>query len=139
MPSCTGCRSLPSLQNWAAEVSQLGSFQAPYSEDRAALNLGGLPVPCLVVGNKQDLVGKHRCRHAPPRREQVRARSLGLGPVHLYVELGWVGRDSSQHQVYSRDGVLGLVRKLSGENSPVERAGDSWMAASFVKRAVCSC
>lgn len=66
-------RTLPSLQNWAAEVSQLGSFQAPYSEDRAALNLGGLPVPCLVVGNKQDLVGKHRCRHSPPRREQMLA------------------------------------------------------------------
>ncbi|GAB4823191.1 hypothetical protein N2152v2_010237 [Parachlorella kessleri] len=65
--------TLPSLQNWAAEVSQLGSFQAPYSEDRAALNLGGLPVPCLVVGNKQDLVGKHRCRHSPPRREQMLA------------------------------------------------------------------
>ena len=43
-------RSLPSLQRWAAEVTQRGAFSAPYSEERAALNVGGLPVP--VMGEK---------------------------------------------------------------------------------------
>lgn len=41
-------RSLARLPKWAAEVARAGSFQAPFTEELAARNIGGLPVPVLV-------------------------------------------------------------------------------------------
>lgn len=56
-------RSVQSIKNWAREVAKIGSFQAPFPEERAALNIGGLPVPCLLVGNKVDLVNPAKLAH----------------------------------------------------------------------------
>lgn len=85
--------SLASLQRWAAEVAHLGTFAAPYSEDRASLNLGGLPVPCLVVGNKQDLVPKFRAKYVRGWREQVndwggRGLVRGMGSSSMWQTSG---------------------------------------------------
>lgn len=46
--------SLNKLPKWAADIANKGSFVAPFSEDTAARNIGRLPVPVLVVGNKAD-------------------------------------------------------------------------------------
>eukprot|EP00887_Chlorella_sp_A99_P005893 scaffold1.g5893.t1 len=59
----SSARSLPSLQRWAQEVAQKGGgFVVPLPEDRAALNLGCLPVPALLIGNKADLLPRYRGR-----------------------------------------------------------------------------
>jgi hypothetical protein len=43
------------LGRWAAEVAAEGSFVAPWPDDQAARNCGGLPVPVLLLANKADL------------------------------------------------------------------------------------
>jgi hypothetical protein len=53
----TNKASLSRLQKWAAEVAHEGSFVAPLADELAARNVGGLPVPVLVVGNKSDRRG----------------------------------------------------------------------------------
>lgn len=54
----TNRKTLARLTKWAAEITQYGSFVAPLADEMAARNIGGLPVPVLVVGNKSD-----RLRH----------------------------------------------------------------------------
>ncbi|GMH45833.1 hypothetical protein BSKO_13796 [Bryopsis sp. KO-2023] len=51
----TSPKSWSSLVSWATEVAGDGSFVAPFPTDLADKNMGGLPVPVLVVGNKADL------------------------------------------------------------------------------------
>ncbi|KAK9809120.1 hypothetical protein WJX72_009588 [[Myrmecia] bisecta] len=63
-------RSLPSLQKWAAEVAHAGTFTAPFAEEQAALNMGSLPVPCLVIGAKADLLGPQHAQHGQRLRPQ---------------------------------------------------------------------
>jgi Rab-like protein 3 len=46
--------SLRRLQRWAMEIATEGSFVAPFNEDLASRNIGGLPVPVLVIGTKAD-------------------------------------------------------------------------------------
>eukprot|EP00879_Flechtneria_rotunda_P008804 GHRR01009222.1.p1 GENE.GHRR01009222.1~~GHRR01009222.1.p1 ORF type:complete len:298 (+),score=88.10 GHRR01009222.1:707-1600(+) len=46
--------TLSKLPRWATEVCRNGSFLAPFSNDQAARNIGGLPVPVLLIGNKAD-------------------------------------------------------------------------------------
>eukprot|EP00878_Enallax_costatus_P004498 GHUV01004738.1.p1 GENE.GHUV01004738.1~~GHUV01004738.1.p1 ORF type:complete len:307 (+),score=64.64 GHUV01004738.1:492-1412(+) len=46
--------SLNCLPRWAAEIASKGSFVAPVAEEVAARNIGRLPVPVLVIGNKAD-------------------------------------------------------------------------------------
>lgn len=46
--------SLRRLTKWALEVASDGTFVAPFSDGTAARNIGGLPVPILVVANKCD-------------------------------------------------------------------------------------
>lgn len=53
----TNKASLSRLQKWAAEVAHEGTFVAPLADELAARNVGGLPVPVLVVGNKSDRHG----------------------------------------------------------------------------------
>lgn len=53
----TNKASLSRLQKWAAEVAHEGTFVAPLADELAARNVGGLPVPVLVVGNKSDRRG----------------------------------------------------------------------------------
>jgi hypothetical protein len=53
----TNKNSLSRLQKWAAEVAHEGTFVAPLADELAARNVGGLPVPVLVVGNKADRRG----------------------------------------------------------------------------------
>lgn len=53
----TNKNSLSRLQKWASEVAHEGSFVAPLADELAARNVGGLPVPVLVVGNKADRLG----------------------------------------------------------------------------------
>eukprot|EP00877_Chromochloris_zofingiensis_P007932 jgi/Chrzof1/3392/Cz12g23210.t1 len=48
--------SLRRLPKWATEVATEGSFVAPLSDDLASRNIGGLPVPVFIVGNKADRV-----------------------------------------------------------------------------------
>lgn len=48
--------SYTALTKWAAEVASEGSFVAPSQEDQASRNLGGLPVPVLLVGTKADML-----------------------------------------------------------------------------------
>ncbi len=69
-------------------MTQLGSFQAPFSEDRASLNLGGLPVPCLVVGNKLDQLAKYRSRYSQSWSQLVR-HSDRVGPVAMPLPWGF--------------------------------------------------
>ncbi|KAF6261984.1 P-loop containing nucleoside triphosphate hydrolase protein [Scenedesmus sp. NREL 46B-D3] len=54
----TNRKTLARLPKWAAEIAQYGSFVAPLADEVAVRNIGGLPVPVLVVGNKSD-----RLRH----------------------------------------------------------------------------
>ena len=55
---------LASLRRWAMEVASKGrGWQSPLPEERAVMSLGGLPVPCLVIGNKADLIPSYRKRH----------------------------------------------------------------------------
>lgn len=42
------------------------------------MNLGSLPVPCMVVGNKLDLVPRYRGRYTQSWGEQVRVYRLLL-------------------------------------------------------------
>ncbi|KAJ7514725.1 hypothetical protein O6H91_23G056700 [Diphasiastrum complanatum] len=42
------------LQKWATEVASLGTFSAPLPSP----NIGGIPVPFLVIGNKADISSK---------------------------------------------------------------------------------
>ena len=57
-------RSMASLHCWAEEVTRLGTaFVAPLPSDRAAHNLGCLPIPALIIGNKRDLLPKFRRRY----------------------------------------------------------------------------
>ncbi|GBF97440.1 hypothetical protein Rsub_10363 [Raphidocelis subcapitata] len=46
--------SLRRLTKWASEVAAEGTFVAPLPDEAAARNIGGLPVPVLVVANKSD-------------------------------------------------------------------------------------
>lgn len=46
------------INKLAQEVAQEGTFVAPLSEEAACHNLGGIPVPVLVVGMKSDLSRK---------------------------------------------------------------------------------
>lgn len=87
--------SVPSLRRWASEVSIKGrDWQAPLPEERAALSLCGLPVPCLVVGNKADLVPRYRQKYriglveemmmaVRGRVEAIQSRILALLPTWL--------------------------------------------------------
>nr|DAD36963.1 TPA_asm: hypothetical protein HUJ06_007604 [Nelumbo nucifera] len=47
-------RTKTSLQKWAVEVAAIGTFSIPLGSG----GLGGLPVPYIVVGNKEDIVSK---------------------------------------------------------------------------------
>ncbi|XP_051140996.1 small GTPase LIP1 isoform X2 [Andrographis paniculata] len=47
-------RTKASLQNWAAEIAENGTFLAPL----ASGGPGGLPVPYIVIGNKADIAVK---------------------------------------------------------------------------------
>ncbi|KAK9825012.1 hypothetical protein WJX74_000498 [Apatococcus lobatus] len=49
-------RALGSLQRWASEAAQHGTFTATLAEEQAASNVGGLPVPALCVGTRRDLL-----------------------------------------------------------------------------------
>jgi hypothetical protein len=60
----TSTASLARLPRWASEVAHEGSFVAALPEQLAAANVGGLPVPVLVLGNKAD---------------RLRAGALGAG------------------------------------------------------------
>ena len=63
--------SRTSLVKWASEIATESTFVAPLPEDVATSNIGGLPVPVLVVGNKSDLlqygggVSIGKCRSVP--------------------------------------------------------------------------
>lgn len=103
-------RSLASLQRWAAEVCAAGSFAAPYGDDRAALNLGGLPVPCLVVGNKLDCLPKYRGRYALTWGEQVCVCGWGVGWGAAVLQIGVGGAGGSS---VAGEGV-GAVRESRG-------------------------
>jgi len=70
------------------------NWQAPLPEERAALSLCGLPVPCLVVGNKADLVPRYRQKYriglveemmmaVKGRLEAIHSRVLALVPTFL--------------------------------------------------------
>lgn len=48
-------KSWTALDNWATEVTGDGTFVAHFPNEVADQNLGGLPVPVLIVGNKADL------------------------------------------------------------------------------------
>ncbi|KAG6534538.1 small GTPase LIP1-like isoform X1 [Zingiber officinale] len=50
-------RTKTNLQKWAAEIAANGTFSAPGSGGP-----GGLPVPYLVIANKNDIVAKERMR-----------------------------------------------------------------------------
>ena len=52
--------SRTSIVKWASEVAAESTFAAPFPDEVATSNIGGLPVPVLVVGNKLDLAGQGR-------------------------------------------------------------------------------
>jgi GTP-binding protein EngB required for normal cell division len=60
-------RSLRRLQKWAVEVQSNGTFVAPFPDDTASKNIGGLPVPVLVVGNKADRVRGASSKQGGPK------------------------------------------------------------------------
>lgn len=74
MHDLSSSKSRSSLIKWATELTGDTSFIAPYPNQVADRNIGGLPVPVLVIGNKSDLsvqdagVQKSWCRCADNRR-----------------------------------------------------------------------
>ena len=51
-------RTKSSLQKWAVEIAEKGTFSAPL----ASGGPGGLPVPYIVIGNKADIAPKEGTR-----------------------------------------------------------------------------
>ena len=50
------CRASGSLQRWAVEAAQYGTFTAALADEQASSNIGGLPVPALCIGTRRDLL-----------------------------------------------------------------------------------
>ncbi|KAK7358909.1 hypothetical protein VNO77_00850 [Canavalia gladiata] len=51
-------RTKTSLQKWAAEIAEAGTFSAPLGSGGP----GGLPVPYIIIGNKADVAAKEGTR-----------------------------------------------------------------------------
>ena len=82
--------SLRRLQRWAMEVATEGSFVAPFSEDLASRNIGGLPVPVLVIGTKSD-----RLRTSPNAPTTTAQQPCSSTEAVTQLCTGWLKRSKS--------------------------------------------
>lgn len=127
----TNKNSLSRLQKWAAEVAHEGTFVAPLADELAARNVGGLPVPVLVVGNKADRLGFHSSLH-PLGSSQAAALSLSsfLNRACAQALLGpnacssWWPRQLL-HRVTGRGGGAGGPRRPPSESSMAAAAAEA--------------
>eukprot|EP00884_Botryococcus_braunii_P005372 jgi/Botrbrau1/14836/Bobra.0278s0006.1 len=100
-------RSGGTVYRWAKEVAQKGTFSAAYAAEEIAANLGGLPVPCLIVANKCDKVSGPR---------GVRGR----GPFLLISLLDWLIQQWHRFKFRRKDTAM---RKSSSSWPDLESAG----------------
>jgi hypothetical protein len=118
----TNKASLSRLQKWAAEVAHEGSFVAPLGDELAARNVGGLPVPVLVIGNKSD-------RRGFSSHMGGQAAALNLS--------SFINRACTQAllgpQACSSWWPRRLLHKLTGLGGPHRPPSESSMAAAAVE------
>lgn len=118
----TNKASLSRLQKWAAEVAHEGSFVAPLGDELAACNVGGLPVPVLVVGNKSD-------RRGFSSHMGGQAAALNLS--------SFINRACTQAllgpQACSSWWLRRLLHRLTGWGGPRRPPSESSMAAAAVE------
>lgn len=90
------------MQKWAAEIAANGTFSAPGSGGP-----GGLPVPYLVIANKNDIVAKDRMR--------VSGGNLVDVARHWVEKQGFLPSSEELPLTDSFPGISGLltVRKVS--------------------------